>query len=70
LSSDKEQLGLHPQRDMELDVTSFESCLVGKPVRVEEAIGLYWGDLAEGNSIWCLAPDRERLADQFEDALA
>jgi DNA-binding SARP family transcriptional activator len=44
--------------------------MLGQPPRVEEAITLYRGDLAEGIVIECLAWDRERLADLYEDALA
>lgn len=44
--------------------------MLDHPVRVEEAIDLYRGDLAEGINLECLARDRERLADLFEDALA
>jgi len=70
LDCDKERIGLTPGIAMELDVARFERFMLGRPVRVEEAIDLYGGDLAEGINLECVARDRERLADLFEDALA
>ncbi len=70
LDCDKERIGLRHGITIELDVARFEDCMLGRPVRVEEAIDLYAGDLAEGIDLECLARDRERLADLFEDALA
>jgi DNA-binding SARP family transcriptional activator len=70
LACDKERIGLRPEITIELDVTRFEACMFDRPARVEEAIELYGGDLAEGINLECLARDRERLADLFEDALA
>ncbi len=70
LESDKERIGLKPGASVELDVTRFEDYMRGHPARVEEAIELYRGDLAEGLNLECFARDREQLADQLEDALA
>ena len=70
LDSDKERIGLQAEGAIDLDVARFEDCMLGHPVRVEEAIDLDRGDLAEGVNLECLARDRERLADLFEDALA
>ncbi len=70
LDSDKERIGLKRECTVELDVARFENCMLGHPARVEEAIDLYRGDLAEGINLECVARDRERLADLFEDALA
>jgi len=70
LDCDKERLGFRADVAIELDVARFEACMIDQPARVEEAIGLYGGDLAEGINLECLARDRERLADLFEDALA
>lgn len=67
---DKERIGLRAGITIELDVVRFEACMLDQPIRVEEAIELYQGDLAEGINLECLARDRERLADLFEDALA
>jgi DNA-binding SARP family transcriptional activator len=70
LDSDKERIGLHARCLVELDVARFDECMLGQPIRAEEAIDLYRGDLAEGVNLECVARDRERLADLFEDALA
>jgi DNA-binding transcriptional activator of the SARP family len=70
LDCDKERIGLQAESTVELDVARFEDCMLGHPACVEEAIDLYRGDLAEGINLECLARDRERLADLFEDALA
>lgn len=70
LGGDKERIGLQAEGPIDLDVARFEDYMLGHPGRVEEAIEIYGGDLAEGVSLECLARDRERLADLFEDALA
>ena len=70
LECDKERIGLRSDITVELDAARFEACMLDDPVRVEEAIELYRGDLAEGINLECLTRDRERLADLFEDALA
>ena len=70
LECDKERIGVRADAQLDLDVARFESYLLGQPALVEEAIRLYAGDLAEGINLECLARDRERLADLFEDALA
>jgi DNA-binding SARP family transcriptional activator len=70
LECDNERIGLRSDITVELDAARFEACMLDDPVRVEEAIDLYRGDLAEGINLECLTRDRERLADLFEDALA
>jgi DNA-binding SARP family transcriptional activator len=70
LDIDNERIGLRAETPWVLDVAQFEDCVHGHPARVEEAIGLYRGDLAEGHNLESLARDRERLADLVEDALA
>jgi DNA-binding SARP family transcriptional activator len=54
----------------ELDTARFEAHLAARPPDPEAAIRAYGGDLADGLSHECFAAERERLSDQFEDALA
>lgn len=70
LESSKDRIGLQPDVAVALDVATFEQCLADRPARIEEAVGLYGGDLAEGMNVESLARERERLADLYEDALA
>ena len=70
LQIEPEIVGLRPSAPVKVDVDSFEACLRGRPPRPEDALVLYGGDLAEWLGLECLASDRERLSDAYEDALA
>ena len=63
-------IGLRPDAPVSLDVDRFEACLRGHPPRLEDALLLYRGDLAEWLGLECFASDRERLSDAYEDTLA
>jgi DNA-binding SARP family transcriptional activator len=69
LECDKDRIGLASTVAIQLDVERFEQCLADRPARIEEAITLYAGDLAEGTNVESLSRERERLADLYEDAL-
>lgn len=70
LETDAETVSLRPEAIRSLDVARFESCTDDLRCPVEDAVGLYAGDLAEGLAHDCFAAERERLADRYEDALA
>lgn len=70
LECDAESVGLRPEAIATVDVDAFERCTADPWCGAAEAIRLYAGDLAEGLGHDCFAPERERLADRFEDALA
>ena len=70
IESDTDSIGLHADLTVDHDVAEFERLVRGRPVRPEEALRVYRGELAEGFAHECFARDRERLADAYEDALA
>ena len=70
LAIDPEVIGFHPCAPLELDVARFETALRGRGADPETAIALYRGDLGECVPMECLAVERERLSDAYEDALA
>ena len=63
-------VGLRPDGPIDVDVNRFETCLRWRPSQPEEALLLYRGDLVEGLGLECLTAERERLSDDYEDALA
>jgi DNA-binding SARP family transcriptional activator len=67
---DEETIALRPGIAADIDVARFEALLRHRPAGLEEALDLYRGDLLEGVDLECFAAERERLADQYEDALA
>jgi DNA-binding SARP family transcriptional activator len=70
LDCDRDRIGFRAGVVVDVDVARFHRCVADRPARVEEAIDLYRGDLAEGMNVECLAREREQLADLFEDVLA
>ena len=67
---DAELIGLRPYAPVELDIGRFERAISTRGPALEEAIAIYGGDLAECLALECLAVERERLSDAYEDALA
>ena len=70
LEAGQDTLGLRPETQIDLDVTTFEDLVTEGPQAASRALTLYRGDLAEGLGHECFAADRERLSDLYEDALA
>lgn len=70
LTIEPEVIGFGPCAPVELDVTRFETAIRGPHADAETAVALYRGDLLECVALECLAVERERLADAYEDALA
>jgi len=70
VEADSETLGLRPSAIIELDVARFEVATRPPAIDHDLALELYTGDFAEGLGHDCFAPERERLADRFEDCLA
>lgn len=70
LAAGADEVGFRSGSEPSLDVVRFERHLRARPPRLEEAVGLYGGELAEGCELECFSRERERLADLFEDALA
>jgi DNA-binding SARP family transcriptional activator len=62
-------IGLQPDARLEVDVDLFERCLDDPTCGLEQAVALYRGDLVEVLGHDGFAPERERLADRYEDAL-
>lgn len=69
LESDADSIGLRAGAPVVTDVGRFDALLAGSPPRLDEAIALYGGDLAEGHFNECFCLERERLSDAYEDAL-
>ncbi len=70
LTIDPEVIGFNPCAPIDVDVARFETAVRGPAANAETAIALYRGDLLECVAMECLALERERLADAFEDTLA
>jgi DNA-binding SARP family transcriptional activator len=70
LATSGDTIGFDPGVSAEIDVARFEAQLREQPPRIEAALRLYGGDLAEELALDCLAVRRETLADMYEDALA
>jgi DNA-binding SARP family transcriptional activator len=70
LAVEQDTLGINRSARIELDVWRFEALLNEGPEATRAALALYRGDLAEGLGNECFAVERERLSDQYEDALA
>jgi DNA-binding SARP family transcriptional activator len=70
LAVEQDTLGINRAARIELDVWRFEELLNEGAEATRAALALYRGDLAEGLGNECFAIERERLSDQYEDALA
>jgi len=68
LLTDRSQLQWNPAAETWLDVAAFER-LAHEPQHLEEAVGLYGGDLLEGLYDDWVFPERERLRDLCLQAL-
>ena len=70
LDADADALGLAQEVDLDLDVARFDAAMTTDPADTDLAIATYRGELAECLGHECFARERERLADEYEDALA
>ena len=70
LEADADALGLAADLELDLDVARFDAAMTADVADVERAIAEYRGELAECLGHECFARERERLADEYEDALA
>ena len=70
LEADADALGLTPELLVDVDVARFDAAMAGDPADADLAIQTYRGELAECLGHECFARERERLADEYEDALA
>jgi DNA-binding SARP family transcriptional activator len=70
IDCDADVVGLAPGAPVEVDVERFEGAMRSTPPRPVDALAVYGGELAEGLGHECLASERERLSDLYEDALA
>jgi DNA-binding SARP family transcriptional activator len=69
IDSDGDAIGIREGATIGVDAARFEEHLRARPPRLEAALLTYQGELAEGSDLEYFAPERERLADLFEDAL-
>ena len=69
IDSDGDAIGIREGVVIGVDVERFEEHLRARPPRLEAALATYGGELAEGWDLEYFAPERERLADLYEDAL-
>lgn len=69
INSDGEAIGIREGVMIGVDAARFEEHLRARPPRLEAAVATYRGELAEEWDLEYFAPERERLADLYEDAL-
>jgi DNA-binding SARP family transcriptional activator len=69
IDSDVDAIGIREGVLIGVDAVRFEEHLRARPPRLEAAVATYRGELAEGSDLEYFAPERERLADLYEDAL-
>ncbi len=69
IDSDGDAIAIREGLLVGVDAVRFEEHLRARPPRLEAAIETYRGELAEGSDLEYFAPERERLADLYEDAL-
>jgi DNA-binding SARP family transcriptional activator len=69
IDSDGDAIGIGEGVIIGVDAVRFEEHLRARPPRLEAAIETYRGEFAEGSDLEYFAPERERLADLYEDVL-
>jgi DNA-binding SARP family transcriptional activator len=69
IDSEGDAIGFREGITIGVDAERFEEHLRARPPRLEAALAAYRGELAEGLNLEYFAPERERLADLYEDAL-
>ncbi|MCP4428034.1 MAG: AAA family ATPase [Chloroflexi bacterium] len=69
LFAEGNQVGFHPPDDLYLDVAAFETAVAPPRENLSEAINIYKGDLLEELYDDWVAPERERLARLYREAL-